>query len=153
MELDRIDIAILECLQRDARMSLQELGTHVGLTSSPCWTRIRRMEENGVIDGYSVRVNAEKIGLADTVIVQVTLDSHSEAALFEFGRALEAIPEVLEAFLVSGDYDYYVRIVVRDTRDYERLLREHLYLIPGIAHTKSSFVLRSLKQSLLPLRR
>ena len=153
MELDRFDIAILECLQRDARMSLNELSAQVGLTSSPCWTRIKRMEENGVIDGYSVRVNAEKIGLNDTVIVQVTLDSHSETALFEFGRALEAIPEVLEAFLVSGDYDYYIRIVVRDTRDYERLLRERLYMIPGIAHTKSSFVLRSLKQSHLPLRR
>jgi Lrp/AsnC family leucine-responsive transcriptional regulator len=153
MKLDRFDISILECLQRDARMSLQELSAQVGLSSSPCWTRIKRMEESGVIDGYSVRVNAEKIGLADTVIVQVTLDSHSEAALFEFGRALEAIPEVLEAFLVSGDYDYYIRIAVRDTRDYERLLREQLYLIPGIRHSKSSFVLRSLKQSLLPLRR
>jgi Lrp/AsnC family leucine-responsive transcriptional regulator len=153
MPLDRIDIAILECLQRDARMSLQELSAQVGLTSSPCWTRIKRLEESGVIEGYSVRVNAEKVGLADTVIVQVTLDSHSDQALFEFGRALEAIPEVLEAFLVSGDYDYYVRIAVRDTRDYERLLREQLYKIPGIRHSKSSFVLRSLKQSLLPLRR
>lgn len=153
MPLDRIDIAILECLQRDARMSLQELSAHVGLTSSPCWTRIKRLEESGVIEGYSVRVNAEKVGLADTVIVQVTLDSHSDEALFEFGHALEAIPEVLEAFLVSGDYDYYVRIAVRDTRDYERLLREQLYKIPGIRHSKSSFVLRSLKQSLLPLRR
>ena len=153
MTIDRIDIAILECLQRDARMSLQELSSQVGLTSSPCWTRIKRMEETGVIDGYSVRVNAEKIGLADTVVVQVTLDSHSETALFDFGRALEAIPEVLEAFLVSGDYDYYVRIAVSDTRDYERLLREKLYKIPGIRHSKSSFVLRQLKQSLLPLRR
>ena len=153
MTLDRIDIAILECLQRDARMSLQELSAQVGLTSSPCWTRIKRMEESGVIDGYSVRVNAEAVGLPDTVIVQVTLDSHSDQALFEFGRALEAIPEVLEAFLVSGDYDYYVRIAVRDTRDYERLLREQLYKIPGIRHSKSSFVLRSLKQSQLPLRR
>ena len=153
MKLDRIDIAILECLQRDARMSLQELSAQVGLTASPCWTRIKRMEESGVIDGYSVRVNAEKIGLPDTVIVQVTLDSHSEDALFEFGRALEAIPEVLEAFLVSGDYDYYVRIAVRDTRDYERLLREKLYKIPGIRHSKSSFVLRRLKASAVPLRR
>ena len=153
MKLDRIDIAILECLQRDARMSLQELSTQVGLTASPCWTRIKRMEESGVIDGYSVRVNAEKIGLPDTVIVHVTLDSHSEDALFEFGRALEAIPEVLEAFLVSGDYDYYVRIAVRDTRDYERLLREKLYKIPGIRHSKSSFVLRQLKASAVPLRR
>jgi Lrp/AsnC family transcriptional regulator, leucine-responsive regulatory protein len=152
MNLDRLDIAILEALQRDARMTLAELGAAVGLTASPCWARIRRMEEAGVIEGYSVRVNAMALGLADTVIVQVTLDSHSDEALFEFGKALEAIPEVLEAFLVSGDYDYYVRIAVRDTRDYERLLRERLYKIPGIRHSKSSFVLRQLKQSLLPLR-
>ena len=152
MNLDRFDIAILEALQSDARMSLQSLSARVGLSSSPCWTRIKRMEKSGVIDGYSVRVNAAKIGLADTVIVQVTLHNHSDEALFEFGRALEAIPEVMEAFLVSGDYDYYVRIVVKDTRDYERLLRERLYKIPGIRHSKSSFVLRQLKQSLLPLR-
>ena len=152
MDLDKFDFSILKALQQDARMSLQALSVQVGLTSSPCWNRIKRMEEAGVIEGYSVRVNAEKIGLPDTVIVQVTLDSHSDAALFNFGKALEAIPEVLEAFLVSGDYDYYVRIAVKDTRDYERLLREKLYKIPGIRHSKSSFVLRSLKQSLLPLR-
>jgi len=98
-------------------------------------------------------VNPAAVGLGDTVIVHVTLDSHSDEALFEFGRALEQIPEVLEAFLVSGDYDYYVRIAVADTRDYERLLRERLYKIPGIRHSKSSFVLRQLKQSLLPLQR
>jgi Lrp/AsnC family leucine-responsive transcriptional regulator len=153
MELDKFDISILEALQRDARISMQDLSSHVGLTSSPCWTRIKRMEEAGVIEGYAVRVNAEKLGLPDTVIVHVTLDSHSDEALFQFGQALEAIPEVLEAFLVSDDYDYYVRIAVKDTRDYERLLREKLYRIPGIRHSKSSFVLRSLKQSLLPLRR
>jgi Lrp/AsnC family leucine-responsive transcriptional regulator len=152
MNLDRIDTAILEVLQRDARISLQALSSQVGLTASPCWTRIKRMEEAGVIEGYSVRVSAERIGLRETVIVQVTLDNHSDEALFEFGRALQAIPEVLEAFLVSGDYDYYIRIAVRDTRDYERLLREQLYKIPGIRHSKSSFVLRSLKQSMLPLR-
>jgi Lrp/AsnC family leucine-responsive transcriptional regulator len=152
MKLDKFDLAILAALQQDARMSLQDLSARVGLTSSPCWTRIKRMEDDGVIEGYAVRVNAAKLGLADTVIVQVTLNDHSDAALFEFGQALEQIPEVLEAFLVSGDYDYYVRIAVADTRDYERLLRERLYKIPGIRHSKSSFVLRQLKQSQLPLR-
>ncbi len=153
MKLDKFDLAILKLLQRDARMSLQDISSQVGLTSSPCWTRIKRMEAAGVIEGYAVRVNPAAVGLADTVIVQVTLDSHSDQALFEFGRALEQIPEVLEAFLVSGDYDYYVRIAVADTRDYERLLRERLYKIPGIRHSKSSFVLRQLKLSQLPLER
>jgi Lrp/AsnC family transcriptional regulator, leucine-responsive regulatory protein len=71
--------------------------------------------------------------------------------LYEFGRALAQIPEVIEAFLVSSDYDYYIRIAVRDTRDYERLLREQLYRIPDIRHSKSSFVLRRLKETHLPL--
>jgi Lrp/AsnC family leucine-responsive transcriptional regulator len=152
MELDKFDLFILEALQKDARMSLQELGKQVGLTSSPCWNRIRRMEEAGVIEGYSVRINPEKIGLTETVILHVTLDSHSDEALFEFGQALESIPEVLEAFLVSGDYDYDIRVAVEGTRGYERFLRERLYKIPGIRHSKSSFVLRRLKQSQLPLR-
>ncbi|MBB2485723.1 MULTISPECIES: Lrp/AsnC family transcriptional regulator [Roseateles] len=153
MKLDKFDLAILSELQKDARKSLQDISQAVGLSTSPCWTRIKRMEEAGVIEGYAVRVNPAAVGLGDTVIVHVTLDSHSDEALFEFGRALEQIPEVLEAFLVSGDYDYYVRIAVADTRDYERLLRERLYKIPGIRHSKSSFVLRQLKQSQLPLQR
>ena len=153
MELDKFDIAILEALQKDARLSLQELGKQVGLTASPCWTRIRRMEDAGVIEGYAVRVNPEKVGLSETVILHVTLDSHSDEALFEFGKALEEIPEVLEAYLVSGDYDYYIRVAVEGTRGYERFLRERLYKIPGIRHSKSSFVLRRLKQSQLPIRR
>jgi Lrp/AsnC family leucine-responsive transcriptional regulator len=153
MKLDKLDIAILSALQEDARMSLADISQRVGLTTSPCWARIKRMEEAGVIEGYAVKVNAAMLGLADTVIVHVTLESHSDEALFEFGRALEQIPEVMEAYLVSGDYDYYVRIAVADTRDYERLLRERLYKIPGIRHSKSSFVLRQLKQSQLPLQR
>ena len=76
MELDKFDIAILQALQRDARVSLQELGKQVGLTSSPCWNRIRRMEEAGIIEGYSVRLNADKVGLGESVILHVTIDSH-----------------------------------------------------------------------------
>lgn len=149
--LDKFDLAILAVLQRDARASLQEVSARVGLTSTPCWTRIKKMESEGVIQGYSVRLNNAAIGFSETVIVQVTLDDHHEKTLEQFGKALEDIPEVLEAYLVSGDYDYHIRIAVRDTRDYERLLRERLYRIPGIRHSKSSFVLSCLKESLLPL--
>ena len=152
MKLDKFDISILEALQKDARLSLQDLGKSVGLTASPCWTRVKRLEDAGVIEGYTVRLSPEKLGLPETVILHVSLDSHSDEALFEFGRALEDIPEVLEAFLVSGDYDYYIRVAVEDTRGYERFLREKLYKIPGIRNSKSSFVLRRLKQSQLPVR-
>ena len=152
MKLDKFDISILEALQKDARLSLQDLGKIVGLTASPCWTRVKRLEDAGVIEGYTVRLSPEKLGLPETVILHVSLDSHSDEALFEFGRALEDIPEVLEAFLVSGDYDYYIRVAVEDTRGYERFLRERLYKIPGIRNSTSSFVLRRLKQSQLPVR-
>ena len=153
MDLDKFDRALLAALQRDARMSVQALSQEVGLTSSPCWTRLRRLEEAGVIQGYSVRIDPAAVGLPATVVVQLTLESHSDDALDAFARELAAIPEVLEAYLVSGDYDYVLRIAVADIRDYERLLRERLYKIPGIRHSKSSFVLRTLKQSPLPLTR
>jgi Lrp/AsnC family leucine-responsive transcriptional regulator len=151
MHLDKFDLAILKVLQDDARASLNDIGAAVGLSATPCWNRIKRMEREGVIRGYTADISPEALGFMDTVIVHVTLESHSDATLYEFGRALAEIPEVLEAFLVSGDYDYIIRIAVRDTRDYERLLRERLYRIPGIRHSKSGFVLRSLKQSRLPL--
>lgn len=151
MDLDKFDRAILAVLQQDARASLQDISARVGLSTTPCWTRIKKMEKEGVIQGYTVLIDPVALGFRDTVIVQVTLESHTEEILEAFGKALEDIPEVLEAFLISGDYDYYIRIAVRDTRDYERLLRERLYRIPGIRHSKSSFVLRRLKESLIPL--
>ena len=151
MPVDKFDLAILKVLQEDARASLQVISERVGLSSTPCWARIKRMESEGVIQGYTVRVDPASIGLSETVIVQVTLESHTDETLYDFGRILEQIPEVMEAYLVSGDYDYYIRIAVKDTRDYERLLRERLYRIPGIRHSKSSFVLRTLKESLIPL--
>ena len=151
MSLDKFDLAILKVLQADARASLQDISKRVGLSPTPCWNRIKKMEGDGVIQGYTVRIDPAAIGFTETVIVQVTLDSHTDQTLFDFGKELEQIPEVLEAYLVSGDYDYYIRIAVRDTRDYERLLRERLYRIPGIRHSKSSFVLRTLKESLIPL--
>lgn len=149
--MDAIDRKILRVLQADARASLQQVGQQVGLSTSPCWERIRKMEQAGVIEGYTVRLNAQALGYNDTVLVQVTLDSHSDNTLEKFGEVLAAIPEVIEAYLVSGEYDYLLRVAVKDTRDYERLLREQLYKIKGIRHSKSSFVLRTLKKADLPL--
>ena len=148
---DKIDFAILRVLQQDSRKTLQEIGTEVGLSPTSCWTRIKKLEAQGVIKRYTVDIDASKIGYHDSVIVQLTLESHTDETLYEFGKVLATIPEIQEAYLVSGDYDYYIRIRVRDTRDYERLLREKLYKIPGIRHSKSHFVLRVLKESSLPL--
>lgn len=149
--MDTLDKKILAALQANARASLQEIGAAVGLSASPCWARIKKMEEAGVIEGYTVRLNPQALGLADSVLVMVTLDSHSDNTLEKFGEVLATIPEVVEAHLVSGEYDYLLRIVVKDTRDYERLLREKLYKIKGIRHSQSCFVLRTLKRADLPL--
>jgi Lrp/AsnC family leucine-responsive transcriptional regulator len=149
--MDKIDRKILQVLQADSRASLQEISQAVGLSSTPCWGRIKKMEEAGVIEGYTIRLNAQAIGLGDTVMVQVTLDSHSDNTLEKFGETLASIPEVVEAYLVSGEYDYLLRVAVKDTKDYERLLRERLYKIKGVRHSKSSFVLRTLKRADLPL--
>ena len=149
--MDKTDRKILQVLQADARASLQEISQAVGLSSTPCWGRIKKMEEAGVIEGYTIRLNAQAIGLGDTVMVQVTLDRHSDNTLEKFGETLASIPEVIEAYLVSGEYDYLLRVAVKDTKDYERLLRERLYKIKGVRHSKSSFVLRTLKRADLPL--
>lgn len=148
---DGYDRAILRILLDDSRTPLQEIGKAVGLSTTSCWNRIKRMTDSGVIQGYTVKVDLAQMGYQDTVIVQVTLDSHNQETLEAFARALESIPEILEAFLISGDYDYFIRIAVKDTRDYERLLREQIYRIPGIRHSKSSFVLRTLKKEDTPL--
>jgi Lrp/AsnC family leucine-responsive transcriptional regulator len=149
--MDKIDRKILAELQRNGRASLQEISQAVGLSSTPCWTRMKRLEDTGVIERYTVNLNAEALGLGETVMVQVTLDSHSDNTLEKFGETLASIPEVIEAYLVSGEYDYLLRIAVKDTKDYERLLREKLYKIKGVRHSKSSFVLRTLKKADLPI--
>ena len=149
--MDALDRKILKVLQADARASLQQIGQAVGLSASPCWERIKKMELSGVIEGYTVRLKAQALDLADTVLVQLTLDSHTDNTLEKFGEVLATIPEVIEAYLVSGEYDYLLRVAVKDTKDYERLLRERLYKIKGIRHSMSSFVLRTLKKADLPL--
>jgi Lrp/AsnC family transcriptional regulator, leucine-responsive regulatory protein len=148
---DKFDMAILRILLADSRKTLQEIGAEIGLSATSCWSRIKKLEAAEVIKRYTVDLDPAKLGYKDSVIVQLTLESHSDETLYEFGKVLATIPEIQEAFLVSGDYDYYIRIAVRDTRDYERLLREKLYKIPGIRHSQSHFVLRVLKETSVPL--
>ncbi|RYZ11885.1 MAG: Lrp/AsnC family transcriptional regulator [Comamonadaceae bacterium] len=142
---------LLRVLLADSRKTLQEIGAEVGLSPTSCWSRIKKLEAQGVIRRYTVEVDPAKLGYQDSVLVQLRLESHSDRAMEELGEALAAIPEVQEAYLVSGDYDYHLRIAVRDTRDYERLLREKLYRIPGVQHSRSQFVLRVLKETHVPI--
>jgi len=145
-DLDLIDRKILSILGNEGRLTVNELANRVGLSSSPCWSRVRHMEEIGVIQHYSAVIDHVAIGLKDIVFIEVTLDKHDDKVLSRFGDALARIPEVIEANLVTGEYDYLVKVAVADTTHYERFLREKLYRIQGIRHTRSTFSLRTLKR-------
>jgi len=143
--LDTQDRKILRALQRNARLSNAELAEQVGLSTTACWNRTRQLESEGYIQGYVALIDQQKMGLADTVLLEVTLDRHEDDALARFGEELALLPEVLEAYLVSGEYDYLVKVAVDGTAGYERFLREKLYRISGIRHSRSMFVLRCMK--------
>jgi Lrp/AsnC family transcriptional regulator, leucine-responsive regulatory protein len=146
-KLDLIDRRILSSLQADGRMAIVDLAERVGLSASPCWARVRRMEAAGVIVGYTALIDPGALGLSDLVFVEITLEKHDDKVLEQFGQALADIAEIVEAYLVTGDHDYLVKVAVSDTADYERFLREKLYRIKGIRHTRSTFSLRSLKRT------
>ncbi|MBB5193182.1 Lrp/AsnC family leucine-responsive transcriptional regulator [Silvimonas terrae] len=143
--LDQQDRKILRALQQNARLSNAELAEQVGMSATACWNRTRQLEAEGYISAYVALIDQKKLGFADIVLVEITLDSHEENTLIRFGEELAALPEVLEAHLVSGEYDYLVKLAVDGTAGYERFLREKLYRISGIRHSRSMFALRCMK--------
>ena len=117
--LDAIDRKILTVLQEDASLSVAEIGDRVGLSSTPCWKRIQRLETDGVIQRRVALVDQNKIGLGITVFVSVESADHSEAWLKKFAEAVSAMPEVMEFYRMAGDVDYMLRVVVRDMQSYD----------------------------------
>ena len=151
-DLDAIDRRILDRLQENGRVSNVELANDVGISSSPCWRRVRELEKRGVISGYVALVDAAAVGLPVSVFVQVTLERQIESALETFEAAVKQRPEVMECYLMTGDADYLLRVVVSDLPTYEAFLKDHLTRIPGIANIKSSFALNQVKyRTSLPL--
>jgi Lrp/AsnC family transcriptional regulator, leucine-responsive regulatory protein len=146
-ELDEIDRRILRELRQDGRISNASLAEKVGLSASPCWNRVRQMEEAKVIEGYTVLLNQKALGLPETVMIEVTLDRHDDETFERFGQALADMPEVMEAYLLTGEYDYLIRVAVAGTEGYEEFLRRKLYRLEGLRHSRSTFVLRCLKRS------
>jgi Lrp/AsnC family transcriptional regulator, leucine-responsive regulatory protein len=140
--LDEIDRRILPALQQNARLSITELADRVGLSPSPCWRRVRALEAAGVIHRYVTLVNPTAVGLPVSVFISVSLERQIETALETFEAAVLKRPEVMECYLMTGDADYLLRVVVPDLQAYERFLMDHLTRIPGIASIKSSFALR-----------
>ena len=150
--LDNTDRRILRVIQEEARVSNSELAERVGLSPSPCWRRVRTLEEKGVIERYVTLVNAKAVGLPINVFATVTLEKQAESALELFEKAVKKRPEVMECNLMTGEFDYLLRVVVPDLAAYERFLMDHLTRIKGIASIKSSFSLKQVSyKTALPL--
>ena len=151
-QLDEIDRKILQTLSRDGRISNQKLAETVNLSPTPCWNRVKALEDAGFITGYVALLDQRALGLPDTVIIELTLERHDDEIFSRFGEALAQLPEVMEAYLLTGEYDYLIKVAVSGTEGYERFLRQKLYKIPGIRHSRSTFALRCLKRvhSVLP---
>jgi DNA-binding Lrp family transcriptional regulator len=152
MQLDAIDWNILGCLQDDARIANVDLARKVGLSPSPCLSRVRALEESGFIRRYVSLLDPLRVGLTVSVFIQVTLEKQIEAALDTFERAIRERPEVMECYLMTGDADYLLRVVVPDLPALEHFILNFLSRVPGVGNIRSSFALKQVKyQTALPL--
>jgi DNA-binding Lrp family transcriptional regulator len=153
MALDRYDRLILEALQRDGRISNVQLAQQVNLSESACLRRVRALEEAGLINRYAALLNQKQAGLPGNVFVQIGLQREVESDLAAFEDAVREIPEVMECYLMSGEFDYLVRVVVSDMADFERIHKESLTRLPGVSRVNSSFAIRTVQRKTeLPLR-
>ncbi len=145
LKLDAYDRKILTALQRDGRLSNVELADEIGLSASPCLRRVRMLEEAGVIRGYQVNLDRDEVGLGLTVFVGVKVERHHEADAEAFRLAVTALPQVISAFLVSGESDFLLQVVVPDLRAYERFLTGELLRLPGVRDIRSNFAIQAVK--------
>jgi DNA-binding Lrp family transcriptional regulator len=153
MTLDRFDRLILEALQQDGRISNKQLATKVNLSESACLRRVRALEEGGMIEQYVAMVSQSEAGLPGNVLVHIGLHREEQSELAAFEEAVRDIPEVMECYLMTGEFDYLLRVVVADMADFERIHKEALTRLPGVARVNSSVAIRTvLKKTELPLR-
>jgi Lrp/AsnC family transcriptional regulator, leucine-responsive regulatory protein len=143
--LDAYSLQILTELQRDGRQTVAQLSATVGLSPTPCWKRVKEMEAAGVIRGYTAVVDAEKVGLGLTVMVEVNLTHHSEEQVQRFEDAVAASPQIARCQSTTGQADYLMTVRARDIKDYERLLHDTVFKLPGVTHVRSSIVLKEVK--------
>ena len=150
MALDALDKAILAALVEDGRQSQVQLAERIPLSATAIARRIKAMEKSGVIEGYQAKVNRRELGLHMTVIVHIALKSQSEDLLGQFEKAVATAPSVISCHLMSGEDDYLLAVLARDLADFERIHKEQLSRLPGVARLKSSFAVREITSRPLP---
>jgi Lrp/AsnC family transcriptional regulator, leucine-responsive regulatory protein len=143
MELDRYDRRILDELQRNGRISNQELAERIGLSPAPCLRRVRALEQSGLIAGYRALLDARQLGLSLMALIHISMDRHTPERFANFDKLVAELPEVMECLLITGqDADYQLKVVVRDMDAFQALLLERITRIEGVSGVHSSFVLR-----------
>ena len=147
MNLDVIDYAILDALQADGRITNAELAESIGLSASACHRRVRRLETDGVIDHYAAMVDRQLVGRGVSVFVEISLESQREDLLDAFEAAVTTVPHVQSCHLMAGNADYLVHVTCADVADYERVHREYIALLPGVIQVRSSFAIRTIKDT------
>lgn len=151
-KMDAVDIRILQELQENSKLTNLELAARVNLSPSPCLARVRALEKAGLIDRYVTLLNPLKIGLGVSVFIQIGLEKQVEKALETFEASMNRYSEVMECYLMTGESDYLIRVVVADVQALERFIVDELTPIPGVAHIRSSFALKQVKyKTALPL--
>ena len=143
--MDRIDRKILDLLAADSRLTGEQLGDRVGLSPSAAHRRVKALEDSGAIVGYRARLSPAARGHPSTVFVQVTLTDQRQATMLGFEKALAHTPQVAEAYLMSGQSDYLIKVLVREDDSYERIHREILSVLPGVQRLVSQFTIRTLE--------
>lgn len=144
-ELDRTDRRLLAALQDDARLTVAELAERVSLSTSPCWRRVRRLEQAGYIEGYHAHLSAAKLGYGITAFVSVVMGSHTQEVARAFEATVQDIPQVVACHNVSGEYDFLLEVVATDLAAYGEFARNVLQGLPGVRELHSSFSLMSIK--------
>lgn len=147
MELDDLDHKLLALLQQDARTTHTDLAQQVGLSGPGLQKRVRKLEENGIIEGYTTRIRREALGYDMLCFIQVSLARHELDAVEQFRTAVQAMPEVLECFFITGESDYLLKVVVRNRKHLERFLMESLTPLPGMDRIRTSLVLSEIKET------
>jgi DNA-binding Lrp family transcriptional regulator len=151
-ELDEIDRRILAALQRQGRLSAQELAEAAGASPATCWRRLRALEEAGIIKGYAALLDREKLGLAVVAYVHVTIERQYAKAVAEIEKKIRTRTEVIDCYATTGDADFTLRVVARDIADYDRFLQKFLLELPEVRQVRSAIALREIKATTtLPL--
>ena len=145
IELDDIDRQLLTALQDNARLTSGDLAAMTGLSQSPCWRRIRRLEETGLIAGYHARLNRRALGYGVVAFVSISIDFQNEARSTEFTEAVRAIPQVVMFHGVTGNADFLLMVVTKDLDSYSALLQQRLHRLPGVKQVQTSFSVQEFK--------